>query len=159
MKEVFSGYKVQQAARNDIKAAFNVGQKRTTEFASPTIALQGVPGEYDFRKFITPQMQNMVPVHYPSGGSVVSSLAVVTNPNQWRDYDPGRYVGLAAPAGEYAAPPTKTITYEAVIGGGFKPVEESAVPDVAVPPTKAVIIHKSNAGGFSVRIVQSTDTA
>jgi hypothetical protein len=165
MKTLASGYKSSMAAPNSQYSrleAMRQANRANENQGKPQSAVQGVPGEYDFRKFLTPALQEMVPVHYHSGGSVVSSLAVATGSKEWRDleYDPGRYSGLFSPAGEYASGNlTFTLQIQDLEHGGYKDVEVANLPQAEVLPTKSVQIQKSSAKPFSINVLQSTDPA
>jgi hypothetical protein len=141
---------IEPQQRKAVGDAFRLDQKQQIAHATPSLSIQGVPGEYDHRKFITPIFANMVPVQTGvAGGPVVNTIAVTTDPLQWRDYDPGFYSGMFAPPGEKDSKPY----YYTDLATGSGPTHS---PD-PVAPTRAVITERTTAKVFSVNIIQDRD--
>jgi hypothetical protein len=109
----------------------------------------GVPGDSDQRRFLTPALANLLPIHTTN----TSSLAYSTNKNQWRDYSPGHFEGLLPPPGEYSSKPFyyTDLSAEPVV------IKEPD-PDRPYSPTRPVIVNRATARPFSVNIIADKGT-
>lgn len=140
MKQMVSSVStIQYPQRVALGETFKNSNRQQTTQAAPSLAMAGVPGEYDFRKFLTGAFQNMIPVQVGNSSTVVGTIAYSTNKNQALDFDPGRFTGPYVPAGGYAYP---------------------ALPDVPtryIPPNRVVVTNPSTASVFSTKVVQETD--
>jgi hypothetical protein len=155
MEKMVSSIQTRQIDYNRRKAiteAFQGSQRQQTRFAAPSISVRGVPGEYDHRKFITPAMSGFVPVQTgAAGGTIVGSIAVTTNPLQWREYDPGHFEGPFAKPGEKDSKPYYWTNFST------DPVTPPEFTPDPVAPTRAVTTERTSARVFSVSIVQDKE--
>jgi hypothetical protein len=134
---------ISPAQRKAVREAYQANRTQQILLAAPDEALLGVPGDQDQRKFLTDHFENMVALQTRNTGTI----GYHTNPEQWRDYDPGRFDGLLAPPGEYDARP---YYYSDLNADPF--IEKTA--DHVVTPSRPVTYQRATALPFSVNIVQ-----
>lgn len=155
MREMKSsiGSSPHQLARN-VGEAVNRSQAQQVRQAAPEIAMAGT-SDPDYKKSVTEAFTNMVPVHKNSGNAVVGGLAYRTNELAWRDYNPGFFQGLYAPAGEYSSKP---YYYTDMVAAESDPSVIKTGDPADVKFGEAVTPNRSLARPFATQVVQDTDT-
>ncbi|MBA3829905.1 MAG: hypothetical protein H0X33_13275 [Taibaiella sp.] len=136
------------AAQSSFKR--NEGEK--AGYAAPSIGLSGMPGEYDFRKFITQIFEGIRPVQIGAGGITVGSLAVTTNKDNWKSETPKYVNGLLGAVKQ----PTDNSTWYTdleLLNDGLVGI---STKDDGTLPSKAVATNRTTATTFSVRLIQDT---
>lgn len=141
--------------RKEVVAAANKSQRETTSHIAPSISVEGVPGEYDFRKFLTPAFEGLRPVKNSSGGAVVNSIAVTTNKESWKSEEPAFINGLFGPVKKVEGTARWYTDLSGVAEGD--PVPPVTTFDDGYPPSKAVVTGQTTAKGFSNKLTQASD--
>lgn len=158
MKQMTSGVStIPYRQKLAVGEAFKAQQRQQVAQASPQISMAGVPGDPDHRKFLTPAFQNMETIQTGNSAGTVGSLAVSTNKNQWRDYDPGRFTGPYSPAGEYG--PFVAVFYvQDPETFEYKRHEElDATRRIVGLPSRVVVTNPTKAGVFNIKAIGETD--
>lgn len=125
--------------------------------AAPTIDIQGVPGEYDFRKFLTSPFEGWRPVQSGSNGTMVGSIVVTTNNDSWKSPNspnvPVYINGLFGPVKNQEDTSSWFTDLSSAEEGGSLVI--ATTTDDHTPPTKAVVTNQTTAKAFSVRLTQA----
>jgi hypothetical protein len=158
MKEMIS--KVTTVPYNSAKsvgAVVKSAQRDQVRQAAPTIDIQGVPGEYDFRKFLTPAFEGWRPVQSGVGGIMVGSIVITTNNDSWKSPNnpnvPVYINGLFGPVKNQEDTSSWYTDLSSAEEGG-PPVDITTTDDHTLP-TKAIVTGQTTAKPFSVRLTQA----
>lgn len=157
MREMISGITttVKYNSAKSVKAVVKSAQHDQVRQAAPTIDIQGVPGEYDFRKFLTPAFEGWRPVQSGSNGTMVGSIVVTTNKDSWKTAGTGpAYVN--AIFGPVKSPENTDSWYTDLSSAeeGGPPVDITTTDD-HTPPTRVIVSGQTTAKPFSVRLTQA----
>jgi hypothetical protein len=156
MREMTSGVSTSpQRLVRKVNETVRVAQRQQVAQARPEIAMTGVPGEPDYRRGVTEAFKSVIPVHKNVGNSVVGGIAYRTNELAWRDYAPGFFDGLFAPAGEYSSKPFYYTDLAAaeIDPSLIKTAREDELPVYGETSTPT----RSQARPISTKVIQDSD--
>jgi hypothetical protein len=157
VREMVSGITTNYNSVNTTGKVIKTAQRDQVRQATPTIDVQGVPGEYDFRKFLTTAFEGWRAVQSGSNGTMVGSIVITTNNDSWKSPNsPNVPVYINGAYGPVKNQEDKSTWYTDLssVEEGGPPILMTTTND-HTPPSRVIVSGQTTAKPFSVRLTQA----